>query len=71
MFDSIFVQVVDAGQKYCGRTFSQPICVIMASNKELVASFHTVLEGTTVGMYSQSTRGPDLFFFLGKISQIP
>ena len=58
-----FLQLVGAGQEYCGHIFSQPICVIMASNKELEASVHAVLEGTTIGMYSQSTRGPELVFY--------
>ena len=30
-------QGVGADQEYCGRIFSQPICVIMASNEVLVA----------------------------------
>ena len=59
------------GQEYCSRIFMQPICIIMALNKELVASFHAVLEETMVGVYSQSARGPELFFFSGKICQIP
>ena len=58
--DRIFVQAVGTGQDYCGHIFSNlPICLVMAS---FWASFHTVLEGTTLGMYSQSTRGPELFF---------
>ena len=55
-----FVQLVGTGQEYCSRIFSQPICIIMALNKGLVASFREILERTMVGMYSQSTRGPEL-----------
>ena len=51
------------GQEYRGHIFSQPVCIIMVSNKELVASFHAVLEETTVRIYSQNTRGPEHFFF--------
>ena len=43
----------------CSRIFSRPICFIMAS---FWTMFHTVLEGTALGMYSQSTRGSELFF---------
>ena len=57
--DGIFIQVVGMDQKYRGRTFSWPICFIVAS---FWTTFHTVLEGTTLEMYSQSTRGPKLFF---------
>ena len=51
--DGNFVKTVGMGQEFCGRIFSRPICFVMAL-------FHTVLEGTTFGMYSQSTRGPEL-----------
>ena len=57
--DGIFIQAVGTSQEYCGRIFSRPICFIMAS---IWSTFHTVLEGTTLGMYCQSTRGPELFF---------
>ena len=57
--DGIFVQAVGMGQQYCGGIFSWPICFVMAS---FWIMFHTVLEGTTLGMYSHSTTGPELFF---------
>ena len=37
----------------------QPMRFEMAS---FWSTFHTVLEGTKFGMYSRSTRGPELFF---------
>ena len=49
-----FVHVAGTGQEYCGRIFLQPICSVMAS----FWSTYTVLEGTTLGLYVQSTRGP-------------
>ena len=59
--DGIFIQVVGMGQEYCNHIFLWPICFIMAS---FWTTFHTVLEGTTLGMYSQSTREPELFFLV-------
>ena len=56
--DSIFVQAVSTDQEYCGQIFSWPICFVMAS---FWTTFHIVLEGTTLRMYSQATRGPELF----------
>ena len=56
--DGIFVQAVGTGQEQCGRIFLQPMCFVMAS---FLNMFRTVLEGTMLGMYSQS-RGPELFF---------
>ena len=47
------------GQEYYGHIFLRPICFVMAS---FWITFHTVLEGAMLGMYSQSTRGPELFF---------
>ena len=47
------------GQEYCRCIFLQPICCMIAL---FWTTFHKVLEGTTLGMYSQSTRGPELFF---------
>ena len=48
IFDGIFIQLAAVGQEYCDCIFLQPICIIMASNKELEASFHAVLEGSSV-----------------------
>ena len=50
------------GQEYYGHIFLRPICFVMAS---FWITFHAVLEGTTLGMYSQSTRGPRTLFSLG------
>ena len=57
--DGIFVHAVGTGQEYYGPIFSRPICFVMAL---FWTTSHTVLEGTTFRMYSQSTRGPELFF---------
>ena len=57
--DGIFDKAVGMGQEYYGCIFLWPIYFAMAS---FWITFHTVLEVTTLGMYSQSTRGPDLFF---------
>ena len=57
--DSILVQSAGTGQEYCSRIFSRPICFVMAL---FLTAFRTVLEVTILGMYSQSTRGPELFF---------
>ena len=57
--DGIFVHAVGTSQEYCGRIFSRPICFVMAS---FWTTSHTVLEGTTLAMYSQSAKGPELFF---------
>ena len=57
--DGIFDHAVGTGQEYCGHIFSQPICFVMASFWTMP---HTVLEGTTLRMYSQSAKGPELFF---------
>ena len=57
--DGIFVQVVGTGQEDCDRIFLRPMCFEVTS---FWTTFHTVLEGTTLGMDSQSTRGPELFF---------
>ena len=63
--DGIFVQAVGTGQEYCGRIFLRPICFVMAS---FWTTFHTVLEGTTPGMYSQSTSG-SFFFYIRYFSK--
>ena len=48
------------GQEYCGHIFSWPICSVKAL---FWSMFHTVLDlRTTLGMYSQSTRGLELYF---------
>ena len=47
--DGIFVQAVDMGQEYCGCIFLWPICFVMAL---LWTTFHMVLEGTMLIMYS-------------------
>ena len=54
-----FLMAVGTVQEYWGGIFLWPICFIMVS---FWATFHTVLEVNMLGMYSQSTRGPELFF---------
>ena len=58
-YEGIFDQAVGMGQEYYGHIFLWPICFIMTS---FWITFHTVLEETSLRMYSQSTRGPELFF---------
>ena len=59
MNDGIFIHAVGMGQEYSGSKFSWPICFVMAS---FWTTSHTVLERTMLRMYSQSTRGLELFF---------
>ena len=51
------------GQEYCSRIFMQPICIIMALNKELVASFHAVWKKLWSECTVEALEGQNSFFF--------